>query len=116
MGPTSSTSEPIHPARRQARQRGRREVPRAGAVDALVPEGAILSIDTTRASVASVALVMRAQIINDVSGGRLDAELPHVVADHPESLYIVQHYGLADGWPERPAVLDADTSVYANGC
>ena len=85
-----------------------------GAVDALVPEGAILSIDTTRASVASAALEHGAQIINDVSGGRLDAELPHVVADHPESLYIVQHWR---GWLAGAAgnVPDADTSVYANG-
>ena len=40
-----------------------------GAVDALIPEGAVLSIDTTRASVALAALEHGAQIINDVSGG-----------------------------------------------
>ena len=39
-----------------------------GAVDALIPEGAVLSIDTTRASVARMALEHGAQIINDVSG------------------------------------------------
>ena len=49
-----------------------------GAVDALIPEGAVLSIDTTRASVALAALEHGAQIINDVSGGQLDRELPHV--------------------------------------
>ena len=59
-----------------------------GAVKTLIPAGAILSIDTTRASVAAAALSEGAQIINDVSGGTLDAELPHVVADH-DCLYIV---------------------------
>lgn len=85
-----------------------------GAVDALIPEGAVLSIDTTRASVARMALEHGAQIINDVSGGRLDREVPHVVAEHSESLYIVQHWR---GWLAGSTgdVPDADTSVYANG-
>lgn len=85
-----------------------------GAVDALIPEGAVLSIDTTRASVARMALEHGAQIINDVSGGRLDREVSHVVAEHAESLYIVQHWR---GWLAGSAgdVPDADTSVYANG-
>ena len=85
-----------------------------GAVGALIPEGAVLSIDTTRASVARMALEHGAQIINDVSGGRLDREVPHVVAEHAESLYIVQHWR---GWLAGSAgdVPDADTSVYANG-
>ncbi len=85
-----------------------------GAVDALIPEGAVLSIDTTRASVALAALEHGAQIINDVSGGQLDAELPHVVADHPQCLYIVQHWR---GWLAGAMgnVPDADTSVYAHG-
>lgn len=85
-----------------------------GAVDALIPEGVVLSIDTTRASVARMALEHGAQIINDVSGGQLDREVPHVVAEHAESLYIVQHWR---GWLAGSAgdVPDADTSVYANG-
>lgn len=85
-----------------------------GAVDALIPEGAVLSIDTKRASVARMALEHGAQIINDVSGGRLDREVPHVVAEHAESLYIVQHWR---GWLAGSAgdVPDANTSVYANG-
>lgn len=84
-----------------------------GAVDALIPEGAVLSIDTTRASVARMALEHGAHIINDVSGGRLDREVPHVVAEHAESLYIVQHWR---GWLAGSAgdVPDANTSVYAN--
>lgn len=85
-----------------------------GAVDALISEGAVLSIDTTRASVALAALEHGAQIINDVSGGQLDRELPHVVADHSDCLYIVQHWR---GWLAGAAgnVPDADTSRYEHG-
>ncbi len=74
----------------------------------------MLSIDTTRASVALAALEHGAQIINDVSGGQLDRELPHVVADHSDCLYIVQHWR---GWLAGAAgnVPDADTSRYEHG-
>ncbi|NMN02571.1 dihydropteroate synthase [Bifidobacterium panos] len=80
-----------------------------GAVKALVPAGATLSIDTTRASVAAAALENGAQIVNDVSGGTLDARLPHVVAEH-DCLYIVQHWR---GWLAGSS--DADTSRYEHG-
>ena len=76
--PTSSTSErnPRPGAKRVSEADEKARV--LGAVDALIPEGAVLSIDTTRASVALAALEHGAQIINDVSGGQLDRELPHV--------------------------------------
>ena len=86
-----------------------------GAVKALMNDDhdAVLSIDTTRSSVALAALNEGAQIINDVSGGRLDPDLPHVVADH-DCLYIVQHWR---GWlvGGKGGVPDADTSVYEHG-
>ena len=85
----------------------------SGAVEALIPEGAVLSIDTTRASVAAGALEHGAQIINDVSGGTLDKDLPRVVADHG-CLYIVQHWR---GWlaGSNGSTPDADTSHYEHG-
>ena len=63
--------------------------------------------------IAAAALSEGAQIINDVSGGTLDAELPHVVADH-DCLYIVQHWR---GWlaGSKGANPDQDTSVYEHG-
>ena len=84
-----------------------------GAVHALADTGVPLSIDTTRASVAEAALEAGASIINDVSGGRLDPQVPHVVAEH-DCLYIVQHWR---GWlsGSQGATPDADTSVYAGG-
>ena len=84
-----------------------------GAVHALADAGVPLSIDTTRASVAEAALEAGASIINDVSGGRLDPQVPQVVAEH-DCLYIVQHWR---GWlsGSQGATPDADTSVYAGG-
>ena len=84
-----------------------------GAVHALADTGVPLSIDTTRASVAEAALEVGASIINDVSGGRLDPQVPHVVAEH-DCLYIVQHWR---GWlsGSQGATPDADTSVYTGG-
>ena len=84
-----------------------------GAAKALIAHGAVVSIDTTRSAVAQAALDEGAQIINDVSGGRLDRDLPHVVADH-DCLYIVQHWR---GWLAGAAgnVPDADTSRYEHG-
>lgn len=84
-----------------------------GAVHALADAGVPLSIDTTRASVAEAALEAGASIINDVSGGRLDPQVPQVVAEH-DCLYIVQHWR---GWlsGSQGATPDADTSVYTGG-
>ena len=82
-----------------------------GAAKALIAHGAVVSIDTTRSAVAQAALDEGAQIINDVSGGRLNRDLPHVVADH-DCLYIVQHWR---GWlagSKGGAEPDADTSHY----
>ena len=82
-----------------------------GAAKALIAHGAVVSIDTTRSAVAQAALDEGAQIINDVSGGRLDRDLPHVGADH-DCLYIVQHWR---GWlagSKGGAAPDADTSHY----
>ncbi len=49
-------------------------------VRALAEAGAVVSIDTTRATVAEAALADGARIVNDVSGGRADPSLVKVVA------------------------------------
>lgn len=84
-----------------------------GAVKALLPQGAVLSIDTTRASVAQAALEAGAQIINDVSGGQLDPDMARVVRDH-DCLYIMQHWR---GWltGSHSDTPDQDTSHYEHG-
>lgn len=64
------------------------------AVQALAQEfpDTALSVDTTRASVAQAALEAGAHIINDVSGGLLDDQMKHVIAQYNDCLYIVQHW------------------------
>jgi len=47
----------------------------------LSSEGILCSVDTTRATVAAAALDAGARIVNDVSGGRADADMAAVVAD-----------------------------------
>lgn len=62
----------------------------APVVAGLAAAGAVVSIDTTRAATAAVALAAGAVMVNDVSGGRADAELARVVAD-AEVPYVITH-------------------------
>jgi dihydropteroate synthase len=57
----------------------------------LAAAGALVSIDTMRASTAAVALRAGARMVNDVSGGRADPELPTVVAAAAVP-YVVMHW------------------------
>ncbi|NDB17916.1 MAG: dihydropteroate synthase [Actinobacteria bacterium] len=59
-------------------------------VRALVTDGITVSVDTTRARVASAAIDAGARIINDVSGGLADPGMPSVIADS-DVTYIVMH-------------------------
>ncbi|WP_305095116.1 dihydropteroate synthase [Prescottella sp. R16] len=47
----------------------------------LAAEGVTVSVDTMRASVAQSAIEAGVSIVNDVSGGRADADMARVVAD-----------------------------------
>lgn len=60
-------------------------------VSALVAEGATVSVDTMRASVARAALQAGARIINDVSGGLADPDMIPSVADS-DADYVVMHW------------------------
>jgi dihydropteroate synthase len=59
-------------------------------VRGLASAGAVVSIDTTRAAVASAALEAGAQLVNDVSGGRADPGMLPLVAE-AEVPYVVMH-------------------------
>ncbi len=50
-------------------------------VEALSSHGVTTSVDTMRASVAAAAVEAGASIVNDVSGGRADADMARVVAE-----------------------------------
>lgn len=60
-------------------------------VRALVAAGAVVSIDTTRATVARAGLEAGAAIVNDVSGGRADPQMPATIA-HAGVPYVVMHW------------------------
>lgn len=53
----------------------------APVIAALAAEGVTVSVDTMRASVAEAAIEAGVSIVNDVSGGRADADMARVVAD-----------------------------------
>ena len=49
-------------------------------IRALAREGVAVSVDTMRAEVAQAAVEAGARLVNDVSGGLADPEMPRVVA------------------------------------
>lgn len=49
-------------------------------IEALAAEGIVTSVDTMRASVAAAAISAGVTLVNDVSGGRADADMATVVA------------------------------------
>lgn len=65
-------------------------------VRALAAEGAVVSVDTTRAVVAEQAVAAGALVVNDVSGGLADERMAEVVA-RTGVVYVVMHWrGHAD--------------------
>lgn len=60
-------------------------------ISELVKSGAVVSIDTTRASVALAAVGAGAHIINDVSGGLADKEMAKVAAQTGK-VFIAMHW------------------------
>ncbi|HVF05638.1 MAG TPA: dihydropteroate synthase [Frankiaceae bacterium] len=65
-------------------------------VRALAAEGVVVSIDTTRATVAEAALADGARIVNDVSGGLADPSLVKVVAATGAPYVLMHSRGPAD--------------------
>ncbi|WP_444861105.1 dihydropteroate synthase [Actinomadura luzonensis] len=60
-------------------------------IRALAAEGVAVSVDTMRAEVAKAAVEAGARLVNDVSGGLADPEMPRVVAATGVS-YVVMHW------------------------
>ncbi|NLG56146.1 MAG: dihydropteroate synthase [Rhodococcus sp.] len=74
----------------------------------LVAEGICVSVDTMRASVASAAIEAGATIVNDVSGGRADADMASVVAA-ANVPWILMHWRSAQDYRH-----DGDAAHYEN--
>jgi dihydropteroate synthase len=60
-------------------------------VEGLVAAGAIVSIDTMRSAVARAALEAGARMVNDVSGGLADPDLPKLVGETGVP-YVLMHW------------------------
>jgi dihydropteroate synthase len=60
-------------------------------VSELSARGAVISVDTMRADVAAAALDAGAALVNDVSGGLADPELPSLIAQRAVP-YVVMHW------------------------
>ena len=60
-------------------------------ISALSAEGILVSVDTMRCETAAAALDAGARIVNDVSGGLADADLPRLVAE-AKVPYVVMHW------------------------
>lgn len=61
-------------------------------VIALKALGATISIDTTRAEIARLAIESGARIVNDISGGLADPAMAALIAKNPAVQYVVMHW------------------------
>ncbi len=83
------------------------------AVARLADEGIVVSVDTMHAETAKRAADAGAAIINDVSGGRRDGAMNHVVASSG-CAYIIQRYHALPGTPEE--TFDHGSDVVGTVC
>ena len=54
--------------------------------------GAVISVDTTRSEIASLAIAAGATYVNDVSGGLSDPKMAGVIAQNPHIQYVAMHW------------------------
>jgi dihydropteroate synthase len=80
-------------------------------VTELVRAGLTVSIDTMRARVAEFALAAGAQLINDVSGGLADPDMPRLVAAAGVWYVVVHWRGHSQDMYARAAYADVVTEV-----
>ncbi|GAA2373924.1 dihydropteroate synthase [Nonomuraea africana] len=80
-------------------------------IRALSGEGVRVSVDTMRAEVARAAVEAGAELVNDVSGGLADPDMPRVVADTGVP-YVVMHWrGHSHDMDSRAVYSDVVTEV-----
>jgi dihydropteroate synthase len=80
-------------------------------VHGLAAEGAAISVDTMRASVAEKVLDAGTSCINDVSGGLADPEMPRLVADRGCDVIVSHWRGHSDVMSQRAGYDDVVTDV-----
>jgi dihydropteroate synthase len=75
--------------------------------------GAVVSVDTMRAAVAAQALEAGAAVVNDVSGGLADPEMPGVVAQAGVPFVVMHWRGHSDRMASRAVYDDVVGEVVA---
>ncbi|WP_372728228.1 dihydropteroate synthase [Nocardioides sp.] len=84
-------------------------------IGALAENGAVVSVDTMRAEVASAALEAGAVVVNDVSGGLADPDILRVVAD-AGATYVAMHWRAHSEHMRDFAVYDGPGGVVGAVC
>lgn len=80
-------------------------------VEALAGDGLLVSVDTMRAAVAQASLEAGAALINDVSGGLADEEMPGLIA-RTGAPFVAMHWrGLLTDPDEQPHYDDVTAEV-----
>jgi dihydropteroate synthase len=79
----------------------------------LAAAGAVVSIDTMRATVAEQAIEAGARLINDVSGGRADPDMLRVVAESGLPVVLMHWRGHSADMQSRATYRDVLTEVIA---
>jgi dihydropteroate synthase len=82
-------------------------------VRALAAAGAVVSIDTSRASVARAALALGARVVNDVSGGVADATMVGLVAEAGVPFVVTHGRGPSATMQSRASYADVVAEVCA---
>jgi dihydropteroate synthase len=79
----------------------------------LAAAGACVSIDTMRAAVAAPAIAAGARLVNDVSGGKADERMLHMVAESGVP-YVCMHWrGHSEDMQSKASYADVVTEVIA---
>jgi len=81
-------------------------------IKSLAADGAVVSVDTMRAEVARAALGAGAAIVNDVSGGLADPDMPAVVAE-TGAAYVAMHWRAHSDRMHEHTVYDGPGGVVA---
>lgn len=61
-------------------------------IEVIAGLGVTISIDTTRAEIAKLAIKAGASIVNDISGGLADPNMAALIAANPQIQYIAMHW------------------------
>jgi dihydropteroate synthase len=88
-----------------------RVVPVIAAIRKQLADDVLISIDTTSCEVAKAALDAGANIINDVSGGRADAEILTLAAQTGVPIILMHSLGTPKNMQENPYYIDVVQEV-----